>query len=278
MKGFIATLVSIMLGLLLLLYAISIREDVQAFEQTSNQFNALRHAALVFDAVAADMDRILDADIELHDNNDTVSLVLLGTLPPANSTDTLTAYQDFLADDFASRAHADISLNLSNLTDGAAELRFFDRYDLVFDYENETLLFLPGNSSLPARYDINITFNEVRSSQVMDIEESADGAGINLSLYYLDNNGSVTRDGIIDEERLNSLRITFASNYTFSLELGDGEDGEIRMETDAPATLAMGVDAPALAPPEPLSYAYEAELYYAQEGAWKRSRPARHGN
>ena len=276
MKGFIASLVTIIISLLLLLQVIAIRESSHSFEQQSSSFQSLRHASLISDAVANDVAHILNFPINVYQNNVSSFLAISGTMPPSSPNSTLQNYADFIASDIAAKSHANISLNITNMTDGLTEINFFNRYDIAIDYENRTFLFLSPMSLAPKVYEFNITIAQYRDLVDQDITPGIGGP--NLTLNYLDNNGSITWQGQLDPNMAHSLTVTYTNNKSFTLAIAfPGQYSLLAFDTNHTGFFTFAAEVPLLNASEPLSYYYSGELYYAQERMSKRAKISKNG-
>lgn len=271
-KGFIASLIAVVLGLLLVLQVAAFRTWETKLERSSNDREILPGIALLFQAVGGDLHRLTNTTIRLHDGNESVRIFIRDAVPKSNYTPALLRYQDFLQTTFANSSHGRVALNVSNLTQGTFEISVFNRYRYLNNYENSTLLFLPSTEeTVPVAYEINITTPGTRALLEEDFEWDDDG--MVLTLRYTDSNGTVVWSGTIEEDEESTLDVTYADNSTLQLVLGEVElegpgeeeyEGALYLATiNASATVDIAITVPLLAPEEPFHYLYPVFLNYS---------------
>lgn len=299
MRGFITTLIAIALALLFVSLIGILKYSETQFEANQLRYQSLVNAEVAFEEIAEDLHDVVGIEIQMTEYNDSIHIIFQDSFPAQNHSDELLDYQAFVENTTASSLHANLSLNISELIDDRLEIIFFDNsgdeedgYIYWVNYTaNQTLFTILGDWEVVANYSGNITVPLTRELlDDSDIEwETGDDRTISYNLRYRDNNGTVTWNGLMDEEDLQKIEIDYTNGQHLTIWLGDIEDrfethagwdieeAGIVFEGSAAGNFSILAVHPMIQPEQRIGYRYNAHLIYQQGNATKAGYPYRTG-
>ncbi len=267
MRAFVLTLITVSLMSLLVLTWISFQESAVRFEGNSLRPQSLAFSRIVFEAVFDELHRIAGPDFSTSPTNTTVMVFFNDTLPKPNITAELDLLDNFIEANYSRRIHANLSLDLTNLTDNSVDFilsgHYVHRTNSSTGASTVEFYSLNGAQSGVTRYDINVTTLLVRQSVT---SFSWDPTGdINVSLTYSDSNGSVTLTGLLRNGTTNTFSILYANNQTTNVTIGalGTKRGALLIGDTAGTAYSLAVHLP-FNMSQHLTYGYEASLNYTQ--------------
>lgn len=278
MKGFFNTLIAVALGLLLATLIALVQGAQQEFEINQLRYQPLANARTAAAVIAEDIHDIIGVRIMAQEGNETIGFLLEDNFPPSNASLALAAYRDFIQNESPAYLHANFSLNTSNMSDGRAEITFFDD-QLVYwkDYAHNRTLVSPVEGNTPYNYSGNITVLLTRALlDTSGLTWQADGFRVDLN--YSDNNGSVSWNGYLDKTVRSRIRLAYTDNSTLDIYLGAMDSFQantsldlgtpgMALEGTAPADFFIRLRRPPLAPAQRWNERYNAWFVYNQSNA-----------
>jgi hypothetical protein len=264
MKGFVITLISTSLILVLVTLSASIYDSYRSMERDLIQPQSLTYAASLFDDVAGDVNDLAGLEIKLTQTNTSTGLFISDTVPKPNYTANLTAYESFLESTYANQTHAYIDVNFSNMSN-ALDLEINEDYRYTNDIADGDMLFTSSGGTGATAYFVNITVDEYRANLTLpDFNSSGD---INLTLMYVDLNGTRTDSGKVFSHKADRLDVEFDGGGSLQLDIGPaaGNRGSLSLETDnVTAQVSWYVILPPIDGDKKFGYEYDATMEYVQ--------------
>ncbi len=266
--AFVSSLTAIVFITLMVLLWNIVQQSAIAFEETITDVLPIASSGYIFENVFEEVNKIMGPSIAIDSNNVSFIFSFSQRIPVSNISANMSVYQNFLALNYSSRLHANLSGNFSNITDGTIDLIVMNdyRYWINNSVVNVTeILFnkLDNQSTDVTRYDINITNTLVRQS-VTDFVFDPSG-DMNVSVTYSDNNGTTTSSGLLRSGVSNTFSIRDSANQTTNITLGSVgvQIGALRIIDTAGTAYNISFRIPVNASKR-LSIGYEALLNYSQ--------------
>ncbi len=259
MKGFVITLISITLVMLLVTLSSVLHNNHLKMERALSGPQPLIYAGFMFDAVSVGLNDILGPEMELYQKNDSLGILIQDSLPGKNHSEELTDYEDFLEGYLADSANVVFDLNLTNISH---EVLINKKYS----YENnESMVFTSESGTDAYSYEINITVREIRENLTLfDFNSSGD---LNLTLNYVDKNGSLTESGKLFSNSLNQFTADYPAGKSLEIEIGKimGNDGSLEITPNGvEANVSFFVLLPPMEETDQAGYQYNTSMEYLQ--------------
>ncbi len=267
MKGFVITIVSVSLILLLVLLSSSLRNSHLSMERALTEPQALSYAAFLFDDVAEDVNSIAGPEITLMETNSSMNIQIKDSIPKENYSGELSDYEGFLETKIANQTHAYIDANFSNMSSGAVLVSINEDYTYENDPATGEMLFTSQGGTGATSYYITVMVSETRQNFTsFDFNENGD---LNVTIEYKDLNGSLTETGKLFSDVPNSLDVVYADNSSLYIDIGkkDGNDGSLWIKAEnTTASVDWYVTLPPIDSTKRIGYAYDATMEYVQGG------------
>ena len=272
-KGFVLTISVLMIVLFAFLFS-------QAFSQSSfrqdavfSQSSSLEKSAFLADNVSFEAAGFLGARVfSESDSSNTVIHISDFFSQPLRSR--LVELKEFAENDFAKANNAGISLDVSGLSDGTAELYFENLAEYGFTYgELEIVDFYSIQPSAEfSRIDLNIQ-SAGALSDVNAWQWNPEG-NLELNLYYKDSAVTVKTSGRLDSSAENLYVFNYAGgSLRVSAGSFDGRENALRIEKDSGVDDLIPFSLSAFYPlQESLEYYYNGEASVEQLSSQKTSR------
>ena len=273
MRGFIVTILSVGLILLLVTLALSFRNAQLSTERALLEPLPLLYASALVDDIAFELNSIAGPGISFKEGNATMIVGIKDTLHGINHSDEISAYGAFLNGELASRTGSSITANFTNMSGGI--IRVFINGD--YEYSNNHVLnesvFTRNGGTKATAYEINLTTSAARLNYT---PMEFDGAGtLNVTIRYTDLNGTIIEEGAVFPDHAHLFRALHANGSILEVEVGpkNGNDGALRIQSEGISTVVSWA---AVLPPinetMKLGYEYDATLRYVQGKAAKICR------
>ncbi|MEW6329669.1 MAG: hypothetical protein AB1468_06190, partial [Candidatus Micrarchaeota archaeon] len=230
-KGFVLTIITILLLSLLLVFSAFYSRANQRIESNALALQPVERAGYVFDDVASDLKQICGAGISLERNASETRIYLEDALPSSASAAKFQNYKTFIEGRYANASNANITLNITNLSDGDADIIFSNGLIYNVSYFLNTIEFYNSTGSTNATsLEINLTMNKYRGSAGA---WSWGASGVDVVLRYTDLNGTKTESGKLDESAPNTYTINYDGGGLVQIEfgaLGGGRTGALSIK------------------------------------------------
>ncbi|MBU1020006.1 MAG: hypothetical protein KJ847_02230 [Firmicutes bacterium] len=273
MRGFVITILSISLLVILVVLGMSFRNSQLSNERSIIEPLPLIYAATLFDDVAVGLNSIVGPQIQIYQRNDSTQIRIIDTLSNYNYSSEIFRYDTFLRGEVASRTASNITTNFTNMSEGMITLFINDNYIYTNNHSSNESVFTKIGGTDATSYEINVTITAVRSD-VTHMEFDENGT-INVTIQYTDINGTEIEEGQVLPNAVNIMEIDYASGSKLTITIGqiNGEGGSFRMKSDSIATVASWtVTLPPINETEKLGYEYDAYIRYVQGRVSKQCR------
>ncbi len=265
MRGFVITILSVFLVVLLVVLVISLRNTQLSTERALLAPLPLMYGSSLLDNSAGALNSIVGPQLSLDSQNDSFTVNVADRLTDYNYSAELYSFGSFLSGDIAGRTASEITLNLTNLTQGVNRLMIADEYGYTNDHLlNKTTFFRSGGTNARS-YEVNLSINAVRST-VTHMTFNSSGT-LNVTITYHDLNGTDVEEGKVFPNQLNQLRIDYPSGASVVLTIGPsgGSDGSLIIQSTKISTqTSWSALLPRLNATQRLGYVYDGTIAYRQ--------------
>lgn len=262
MKGFVMTLVTISIIMILVMLSVSMHNSHLKMERALTEPQPLIYSAFLFDGVAEDVKAIAGPNMAIRQTNESTTIIFGDIVPGDNVSSDLNSYENFLESAIANQSHAQIDANFSNMSTGVL-VDINEHYTYERDFAAGEVLFTAGSDTGATYYEINITVVKERANFTsFPFNSSGD---LTVNVRYLDMNGSKTEGGKLFSNEVNRMEVLYADGGYLYVDIGkkNGSDGSLWMKAvNASASVQWLVDLPPAASNESIGYEYDASLEY----------------
>jgi len=263
MKGFVMTLVTISIIMILVMLSVSMHNSHLKMERALTEPQPLIYSAFLFDSVAEDVKSIAGPNMTIRQTNESTTIVFGDIIPGDNVSSDLNSYENFLETTIANQSHAQVDANFSNMST-AVLVKINEHYTYERDFAAGEALFTAGTDTGAAHYEINITVVKERANFTsFPFNDSGD---LTVNVRYLDMNGSENEGGKLFSNQVNRMEVLYADGGHLYVDIGrkNLSDGSLWIKAvNASASVQWLVDLPAAASNESIGYTYDATLEYA---------------
>lgn len=272
MRGFVITILSVSLIMILVVLAMSIHNTQLSTERALLEPLPLTYAAFLLDDVAYEFNSMVGPQIRLTETNDSMKLTLADSLHDYNHSADMSDYGAFLQGDVAERTASNITTNLTNLTSGVITVFIDEDYVYTNNHTRNESLFTRSGGTGATSYEINITI----AAGGANITHMAfnDSGTMNVTIRYTDLNGTGVEGGRVFPGNSNTFRLDYAGgSMTVTIGPQSGNDGSLRMKAAGiGADTAWTAVLPQLNATKRMGYEYDATIDYVQGKVAKRCR------
>jgi len=273
MRGFVITILSVSLIVLLLALTLSLGNTQRGTERALIEPLPLTYAAFLLDDVAFEFNSIVGPRLGFEERNDSMTVTVIDGLDGYNHSAEISAYDSFLRGEVADRTASNITANFTNLTGGVIRLFIDEDYVYTNDHTANESLFTRAGGTGATSYEINLTTTAVRAN-VTHITFNGSGT-MNVTIRYTDQNGTAVEEGSVFPGQQNVFKLDYANGGSIRITLGpeSGNSGSLRMKaTGIEADTAWSVVLPPLNATKKMGYEYDATIGYVQGSVAKRCR------
>jgi len=273
MRGFVITILSIAIVMMLILLAVSFRNVEVSTERALIEPLPLIYAAYLLDDIGYEFHSIIGPGMSMNQSNDSMKITIADTLHDRNHSAEILAYEEFLTGEVASRTASNISTDFTNLTSG--EIKLFINEDYVYsnDHDDRALLFTRQGGTGASSYDVHFIITAVRSNVThMAFDENGT---LNVTIHYTDLNGTGVEQGKVFADQANSFKVDYADGSSMIVTAGQaaGNNGSLKMEAGGiNADVSWSAVLPPIDPEKKMGYEYDATITYLQGKVSKHSR------
>lgn len=265
MRGFVITILSMSLIMMLVVLAMSHRNTQLSTERSLIEPLPLIYAAFLLDSVAYEFNSMVGPQLDLREGNESMNVTVKDILQSHNYSAEINGYDAFLSGEVADRTASSISANFSNLSGGVITLFINEDYTYTNDHTTNESLFTRENGTGATLYDINFTITAVRAN-VTHMDFNSSGT-MNVTIIYTDLNGTDTEQGSVFPNQPNTFRVDYANGGSMTITIGlvSGNSGSLRMKTDGiGADTTWSTVLPPLDVTKKMGYEYDAIINYTQ--------------
>lgn len=273
MRGYVITILSVSLIVILVVLAISLRNTHLSIDRALSEPLPLTYAAFLLDDVACEFSSLFGPQLRFDQRNDSMVVTVTDTIHAYNHSADISAYKAFLAGEVANRTNSNITADFNNLTGGTMRVFIDEDYVYTNDHRSSEMIFTRDGGTGARSYDINFTVSAVRSN-VTHMDFNGSGT-MNVTIRYTDLNGTETESGAVFPDQPNTLRVDYANGGSLAVTTGlaGGNGGSLRMKASGSiADAAWTVALPALDAAKKRGYEYDATISYVQGRVSKSCR------
>ncbi|MGV8085392.1 MAG: hypothetical protein ACP5N9_04035 [Candidatus Bilamarchaeum sp.] len=273
MRGFVITILSVSIIMLLILMVLSLRNSQLSTERSITEPLPLLYSSFLSESVGGELKSILGPTFTLtHSNNSTI-LFISDAVDSTNYSSDLSSLSSFLSGEVSTRTASNISANFTNISSGVNRIFFDEDYIYTNDHSTNTSLLTRSGSTNATSYSINFTSTAIRSA-VTNMNFSPNGT-LNVTVIYTDLNGTVTAEGSVFPDALNTLVVSYESGCFITLDVGriNSNDGSLRIKaTNCQLPFTYEAVIPKINETKRSGYQYDAILDYRQGNVRKVSK------
>lgn len=275
MRGYLSTMVVLLLASLLLLLYLAYQSAILAEAHSISTITPITYSAYFEDDVSSDLQSML-ANASARRNSTNITVLIGDRLPRGGVVANLNSFGSYMESNFSNRTGVSLDMNLSPLQDGTYEILFSDGSFYSHDYgsSNQSVVFTSNGSSTGLK---NITVNITVSGVVTNVTpwSWSPGGDTHIIIFLKDSVTTYNDSGQLSSTNLNSyvyavaadsLNITFG-NVTYA---NHSAAGSLQIsERDVPASLRLELTKEHA---EPLEYSFNCTMDYLQ-GRVRKAAP-----
>ncbi len=273
MRGFVITLLSVSLILILVVLTLSLRSAHLGTERALLEPLPLLYAAFLLDDAAYEFNSIMGPGVSFSQGNGSMNVTVSDTLHAYNHSAAVLSYGAFLEGEVAGRTASSITVNLSNISGGAMRVFINEDYVYVNNHSSTEMLFTRSGGTNATSYEINFTIYSIRQN-ITHMDFNSSGT-LNVTIRYADLNGTGTEQGSVFPGQANSFTLAYPNGTSIAVTVGlaGGAPGSLGLKGNGvSADFAWTAALPRLDPSKRRGYAYDATIDYAQGALVKRTR------
>jgi hypothetical protein len=265
MKGYVITILSVSLIMILVTLSLSLRSAYLSTERALIAPLPLTYAGFLMDSVAYQLNSAIGPQIGINESNSSTIISINDTLASMNQSANITAYGAFLSSQVANTTASSITTNFTNISSGITRLYIDQNYVYTNNFTSNEMLFTAPGGTNATVYNVSFTTSGVRSA-VAPMTFNASG-NLNVTLSYTDSNGTGTETGIVSGNQTNQLIVTYANGSTITVTVGlkNGNSSSLDILANGiNATISWNATLPPLSTSTEPGYAYDAIINYTQ--------------
>ncbi len=273
MRGYVITILSVSLIVILIALAMSLRSAHLSTERALIEPLPLIYAAFLLDDVAYEFNSIVGPPVGFDERNGSTVVSVNDTLHSYNHSADILSYQAFLQGEVANRTSSSITANFTNLTGGTIRLFIDEDYVYTNNHTSHEMLFTRSGGTNATSYNISFTVVGVRRN-VTHMAFNASGT-LNVTISYTDLNGTGIEAGTVFANQQNTFRVDYANGSSLTVTIGPngGNSGSLDMRAGgADADISWSAVLPRLDAAKGCGYAYDATVDYSQGRVSKHAR------
>lgn len=273
MRGFVITILSISLSMILAILAISFYNAQLSIERVLIEPLPLIYAAFLLDDVGYELNSIIGPEITIDERNDSTRVMVIDPIHGYNHSSDILVYEAFLTSEVASRTASNITTNFTNLTEGMIRLFINEDYVYTNDHDDKELFFTKAGGTGATSYYVNFTVAASRSN-VTHMEFNSNGT-MNVTITYTDLDGTDVEEGKLFPDQANTFKVDYMGGGSMIVTAGQsgGNSGSLRIRTSGFNTdVSWLAVLPPLDAEKKMGYEYDATISYVQGQVAKHSR------
>ena len=243
-KGFFVSLLTIALALSLAAFSMHVNSVQAGLDRQIVEGMPAETAGYAFDDVSSDLDGLTGINFTLARNESHVNASFGGTLGEhRNVSEEILNYGVFAASYYSRWTGASLSLELSNMTDGAIEVLLSNGLQYVLS--NESAIFqtvATSGSANVTRYEISVSVDKYRRTKT---PWTPAGGDVQVVLRYSDRNGSIVESVFLSSIGINNYVIDYSPSEVLTISVGQdgGRTGRLEITQGLNVTALVRVNA-----------------------------------
>jgi hypothetical protein len=273
MRGYVITILSVSLIMILIALAMSLRSAYLSTERALIEPLPLTYAAFLLDDAAYEFNSIVGPQIGIAESNSSIVVSINDTLHTYNHSADIATYGAFLSGEVANITVSSISANFTNITGGTMRVFIDEDYVYTNNHTSRGMLFTRSGGTNATSYNISFTVAGVRGN-VAHMAFNASG-NLNVTIAYTDWNGTGTETGTVFAGQANTFSVTYAngSGVTVGVGMNAGNSSSLWLQGQGiDANVSLSAVLPRLNASKERGYAYDATVDYTQGRVSKHAR------
>jgi hypothetical protein len=264
-KGFVITILSVSLVVILLLLVMSLRNAQLATERALLEPLPLTYGAALLDNIAVEFNALVGPELQIGKANQSTIINIRDTIQTYNFSAEIAGYSSFLSSEVAGRSVSNITANFSNFTGGSISLYLNGNYTYTNNHKETQIAFTRKGGTGAKVYNASFAVTAIRNN-VTHFNFNSSG-NLNVTVTYADLNGTVVESGALFSNQSNTFRVTYVDGSVLTMTIGNlnGNEGSLQIGTTGiRSDFEFTTILPPMNPYEKLGYYYDARISYRQ--------------
>jgi hypothetical protein len=243
-KGFFVSIVTLALALSIVAFMMNFHTAQITMNRQLIEGLPAETAGYAFDDVSSDLDGLTGINFALVRNETHVNASFGGTLGEhRNVSQDILNYGRFAAGYYSQWTGANLSLDLSNISDGGVEVVLTNGLEYVLT--NESAIFqtvATSGSANVTRYEISVSVDKYRRTTT---PWTPAGGDVQVVLRYSDKNGSIVDSVSLSSIGINNYVIDYSPSEVLTISVGQdgGRTGRLSITQGLNVTALVRVNA-----------------------------------
>jgi len=227
MRGFVVTLISMSLIIILLMLAISLRSGQLASERYLSEPLPMIYGAVIVDDAGYELNSLIGPSMSFEAGNDSMGLLIVDTMDEENESALLEAYALFLEGKVAERTASNITLDMSNISQLTDRVWIDGDYLYTNDHSDREVVLSREGGSGASYYEVNFTVFSQRANVSAPAYDP--NGTINVTIIYTDLNGTEVEEGTLAADGSGTFRVEYVGGTSMEVKVGriEGKDGSL---------------------------------------------------
>ncbi len=265
MKGFVITILSVSIIMLIVVLSMSLRNSQLSTERSLAEPMPLVYSSFLVDNAALELNSIIGPYLSFSQRNDSTHIIISDTLSSYNYSNEIFSFDTYLTSEIASRTASNITTNYTNITSGTNRVFIDQDYIYTKDYNSRMSLFTKSGSTSAIAYNLNYTLPALRSSVSHMVLHN--NATLNITILYTDLNGTGVEQGSIYPYETTALTVSYVNGCNVIITAGiiSGNNGSFQIKgTNCLLSPTYEVILPPINESKKLGFDYDATIDYVQ--------------
>lgn len=271
-KGFFVSLLTIALALSLAAFSMHVNSVQAGLDRQLVEGLPAETAGYAFDDVRSDIDGLTGINFRLARNETHLNASFGGAIGEhRNVSEDILNYGAFAASYYSRWTGANLSLDLSNLTDGGVEVVLTNGLEFALSNTSAVFRTIGNGATNVTRYEISVSVDKYRRTTT---PWTPTGGDIQVVLRYADRNGSIVESVSLSSTGINDYVIDYSPFEVLTISVGQdgGRTGRLSISQGLNVTALVRVNASInyTSSDEVAAY-YAAYMNYSQGGVERKA-------
>ncbi|VVB66415.1 Uncharacterised protein [Candidatus Gugararchaeum adminiculabundum] len=226
-KGFVFTIATLLIFSMLIYFAQFYLLLSSQYQEDAVGAEYIARAGYIADDIGWDLTKLMGVDVNFERNETALSLRFRTEIAPANMSDVLDGYKDFIENTYAKAQNVNISLGLDET--GRIEFSNGIVYEYNYSLENTSIITIYNSNGGTGFTDlsINISSEESGRNGTQEFAFNPDG-DMGVNVRYADGEGYFPMNGIMSSTGLERFTMEYGEEPRRTLEIRIGDLGGVR--------------------------------------------------
>jgi|GEM_PF-1837661 hypothetical protein len=266
MRGFVITLSTLVLIVLLVSLTSSLQNSYLSMERALTEPRAMLYAAFLFDAVGNDVNEIAGPVLDIIELNTSMQIYIADEVENNNYSIWLAEYENLIENTMANQTHATVAMNLENISNGTLSMEINSRYNYWNSIPEKKMKFWAQGNTSASVYELNLSAMKERDH--ISYPSDVPGGDMEITIISTDSNGTVSQTISLSSETSSTCEWAFTDGSYVEIQFGknDGSNSGALwiIAEDVNATFSFIATVPKINESEKLGYQYDAMMNYSQ--------------